>query len=336
MKKSFLLFTLLSAFPAFADYTEGLGYFDNQQYPQALAEFKPLADKGHDRAQYYVGYMYLNGYGVDRDETLGLKYIQKSVDGGFEKAESLMGYFLSEGLYVPQNKPKGLKLYQQAAEKGDDDALLNLGVAYYLGGGVEQDFDKAISYLSKVNVVNKPIAARYLADVYLAQGNAENSKKAPDLYRLAAANGDLPSFHFYASLKQQGKVVDANIDEAVKYYTYAASQSYAPSQYVLGTLYANGSVVSRDVYKGYAWISLAANQNFKLALEAQKKLEEDMTLSDLDKARREMVKLQTDVIGHVESPLEQAVLHNGSVLVTGGHNNQSVNNGRRLRPRRRR
>ena len=156
------------------------------------------------------------------------------------------------------------------------------------------------------------------------------------MYRLAAANGDLPSFHFYASLQQQGKVGNANMDEAVKYYTYAASQSYAPSQYVLGTLYANGTGVSRDLYKGYAWISFAVNQNFKPAETAQKELEENMTLSDLDKARREMVKLQNDVIGQVESPLKDAVVQNGSVLASRNKNNRSKPDGRRNRIRRRR
>ena len=336
MKKLFLLFTLLSSVPAFAGYTEALLYFDNQQYPQAFAEFKPLADRGSDRAQYYIGYMYINGYGVDRDEALGLKYIQKSVDEGFEKAEALMGYFLSEGIYVPQNKTKGFKLYQKAAEKGDDDALLNLGVAYYLGDVVDQDIEKSIEYLSKVNKVTKPIAARYLGDVYLSHGNKDTAKKALDSYRIAAANGDLPSFHFYAAAQQEGRVGDPNMDEAVKYYTYAASQSYAPSQYMLGTLYTNGTGVPRDILKGYAWISFAVNQNFEPAVTAQKKLEENMTLSELDKARREMLKIQTEVIDQVESPLKDAALQNGAVVIAGASNTTTTQGGRRPRARRRR
>ena len=335
MKKLFLLFTLLSAAPALAGYTEGLGYFDNQQYPQAFAEFKPLADRGSDRAQYYVGYMYLNGYGVDRDESLGLKYIQKSSDQGFEKAESLMGYFLSEGVYMPQNKAKGIKLYQKAAEKGDDDALLNLGVAYYLGESVEQDSDKAIEYLSKVNFVSKPIAARYLADVYLSRGGKEDAQKALNYYRISAANGDLASFHYYGMIQYEGRVGEPNLDEAVKYLTYAASQSYAPSQYVLGTLYINGKGVTRNLYKGYAWISFAVNQNLEIAIAAQKKLEENMTLSDLDKARREMASIQKETIDQVESPLKNAALRNGAVVISTPGSVQTTN-GRRPHSRRRR
>ena len=56
------LFLLVSA-PVWAGFTEAINYFDNQQYSQSFSEFKPLADKEDDeRAQYYVAYMYLNGF----------------------------------------------------------------------------------------------------------------------------------------------------------------------------------------------------------------------------------------------------------------------------------
>ena len=152
MKKIAFALMLLSALPAVAGMTEGLGYFDNQQYAQAFAEFKPLADKNDERAQYYVAYMYLNGYGTTQDEERGLTYLQKSSDQGFEKAMAMMGYFLSEGLHLPQDKEKAFELYTKAAEKGDDDALLNLGVLYYLGDGVEQSTRTALEYFQKVNL----------------------------------------------------------------------------------------------------------------------------------------------------------------------------------------
>ena len=249
-----------------------------------------------------------------------------------------MGYFLSEGVYVPQNKAKGLELYRKAAEKKDDDALLNLGVAYYLGEVVDQDLDKSIEYFSRVNKVTKPIAGRYLADVYLARDQSGDAKKAMDSYRLAAANGDLASFHSYAYIQQKGKVDGVNLPEAIKYYTYAASQSYAPSQYVLGTMYINGDGVTRDFFKGYAWISFAANQEFKPAIEIQKKLEDNMTLSDVDKARREMLVIQRETVNQVESPLKNAALRNGSVVVAnpGAGNGKGSDSNRVRRPRRRR
>ena len=331
MKKIAFTLMLLAALPAAAGMTEGLGYFDNQQYAQAFAEFKPLADKNDERAQYYVAYMYLNGYGTKQDEESGLIYLQKSVEQGFEKSMAMMGYFLSEGLHVPQDKEKAFELYTKAAEKGDDDALLNLGVLYYLGDGVEQDTRKALEYFQKVNLVNKPIVGRYIANIYQTSGIAEERAKVKSLYKAAAANGDLGSFHSLAYLCQTGPEAERDLDEAVKYYTYAASQSFAASQYALGTLYANGQGVEKNILTAYAWLSLAANQNLPVAIQAQKQLEENMTLSDLERGRREMIEIQRNVIGKVESPLKNYTATGGA-----GSAGSVKNPGKRPRSRRRR
>jgi len=331
MKKIAFLLVLLATLPAVAGMREGLGYFDNQQYTQAFAEFKPLADQNNERAQYYVAYMYLNGYGTTRDEEKGLSYLQKSVDQGFEKALSTMGYFLSEGLHMPQNKEKAVELYMKAAEKNDDDALLNLGVLYYLGDGVEQDTKKALEYFQKVDLVNNPIVGRYIANIYQTSANPEEQAKVKPLYKQAAANGDLESFRSLAYLYQTGPEAERNIEEAVKYYTYAASQSLATAQYALGTLYANGQGVERNIFTAYAWLSLAANQNLPVAIQAQKQLEENMTLSDLERGRREMIEIQRNVIGKVESPLKDYLASNSANQANSGKPE-----GRRSRSRRRR
>ena len=331
MKKIAFLWLLLAALPVSAGFTEGMSYYDNQQYSQAFAEFKPLADRGDEKAQYYVAYMYLNGYGVSQDENKGLDYLQKSVNQGFEKSLAMMGYFLSEGLHVPMDKQKGIELYQKAAEKGDDDALLNLGVLYYLGDGVDQDTRIALDYFQKVNMASKPLVGRYIANIYQASGNPEEQAKVKTLYMTAGANGDLGSIHSLAYLYQTGPENERNIAEAVKCYTYAASQSFAASQYALGTLYANGNGVEKNILTAYAWLSLAANQNFPVAIQAQKQLEENMTLSELEKARREMIEIQRNVMGKVESPLKDFLTSGGNSTATSEQNRRRRPGGRRRR-----
>ena len=93
MRKFAFLSTLLLTLPVAAGLTEGMGYFDRQLYPQAFNEFKPLADRGNEQAQYYTAYLYLNGYGVTADENLGLQYLNKSADQGYEKAQALLSSF---------------------------------------------------------------------------------------------------------------------------------------------------------------------------------------------------------------------------------------------------
>ncbi len=310
MKKLLLSFLLLFSTPTFAGFTEGINYFDNQQYSQAFSQFLPLANKGDERAQYYIAYMYLNGLGVGRDEVKGIEYLKKSVEQEYEKGLSLLAYLHSIGKSVELDKKKALELYQKAADLGDNDALLNLGVIYYTSDGVSQDTEKAIQYFEAVDLVAAPIVGRYLADIYQLSNDEKLKKKSKDLYLLAASNGDLGSFHSLASITHSEKGNQQNAELAVTYYTYAASQGYAPSQYALGILYANGDGVDKDILSAYSWITLAANQGLPQAIETQKQLEEMMTFSEIDRGRSNATRLQENTIGKIESPLKNYTLKN--------------------------
>jgi len=102
-----------------------------------------------------------------------------------------------------------------------------------------------------------------------------------------------------------GRGGDQNSQTAIAYYTYAASQGYVPAQYILGILYANGNQVARDVVEAHAWLSLAAGQKHEPAVKALQKLKEEMTLSDVDKARQRLIDLQKNTLGQMESPLKE-------------------------------
>jgi TPR repeat protein len=57
---------LLSAAHA-ADFWKGIDAANRGDYATALQEWKPLAEQGHASAQYNLGVMYANGYGVTQD-----------------------------------------------------------------------------------------------------------------------------------------------------------------------------------------------------------------------------------------------------------------------------
>ena len=98
-----ILFSLTSNVSWSADYNKGLtAYFDGD-YVTALRELKPLAEQGHDDAQFFLGRMYDQGYGVI------------------------------------QNYKTAVKWYRLSAEQGDSDAQYNLGLSYYYGDGVIKD-----------------------------------------------------------------------------------------------------------------------------------------------------------------------------------------------------
>ena len=305
MKKiGLILAAILTVLPVYADFLEGEEAFDNKRYSEAFQHFRPLADSGDFRSQYYMAYMYLNGYGVSKNDQLGLSYLQKSLDQNYHLAQALMGYLYSEGRVVPADPKKAVMLYQKAADQGNNSAMLNLGVAYYQGNGVPRNLTKAIELLEKIPVEQKPEAGRYLGDIYLTQ-NSDNAEKAVAAYRSAAEAGDLLSYVALGDIYLDGRGVDQDVERALKYYTYAASQASGAAQYALGIIYANGHGVSRDPVKAHAWLSWAMNQNYEPAVSALTQLKAEMTLTDLDRARVEFMKIQQQVLGKVASPFEE-------------------------------
>lgn len=332
MKKLYLslILGLLSfSFTATADFVEGENAFNNQQYAQAFSEFMPLAEKGDFRSQYYIGYLYLNGYGVQKNEKKALDYLQRATDQNYDLAQSLMAYLYAEGKLVSKDKKKSLLLYQKAADQGNVSALLNLGILYYTGDGVDKNVNKALDYFNKVPLVQKPIVGRHLGDIYANEGGFTDYNKAISYYRQGAQLNDLGSYHALAQMYQKGQGVTASISDAIKYYQYAASQNYAPSQYILGVIYANGEGVSRDKFVAYAWLSLAANQQLKVAEEARNKLVGTMSLTDIEKGRRKLIEIQQDTIGKISPPFSKTSVENAT-------STSQVNTAPRRRARRRR
>ncbi len=332
IKKLLLLALMGISLPIYAaNFSQGKDFFDQALYSQAFDEFKPLADKGARDSQYYVAYLYLNGLGIGKDEQKGLKYLRQSADQNYEKAQTLLGYMYSEGILLPKDKKKALDLYNTAAENGDDDALLNLGVMYYTGDTVEKDVEKAISYLEEIDVSSRPIAYRYLGDIYQNQGTPESFQKARIYYEYAASHDDIDAFHSLAYLLHQEKEVET----AFQYYTYTASLGNPLSQYMLGTIYANGELGKRDIIKAYAWFSLAAQQGLDIAIAAQKQLNKNMTLSDVQKSHEEIINIKNTITGKIQSPLKDKISAQKNVqsIAASPHKNRKPRGGRGKRSR---
>ena len=108
---------------AFADYKE---LIRQQKYQAALAEIEPLAENGNTDAQYYLGVLYDNGYGVTKDYIEAQKWYQKAAGQGYASAQFNLGYLYAHGQGVKQDYTLAVKWYQKAAVQGDSDAQYNL------------------------------------------------------------------------------------------------------------------------------------------------------------------------------------------------------------------
>jgi TPR repeat protein len=102
----------------------------------ALSMFKPLADEGNEKAQYWVADIYENGWGVPPDAKAAIGMLEKSAAQGFVPAERHLGDLYLHGNKVLQDFGRAHDLLHKAADAGDSDAQRELGQMFALGLGV--------------------------------------------------------------------------------------------------------------------------------------------------------------------------------------------------------
>lgn len=92
-------------------------------YAEAYCVLKPYAEAGDPEAQYNIGWMYMNGYGLMMNDRLALEWWQRaSVQGYIDATFSLaMAYSQGEG-QLAADMEKAIDYYLMAVEDGHEDA----------------------------------------------------------------------------------------------------------------------------------------------------------------------------------------------------------------------
>ncbi len=190
-----------------------------------IRNLRNLAKRGNARAQFQLGFIYFNGYGVTKS---------------YEKA---------------------FDLFKQAAEKGHALAQFNLGFMYYHGEGVIQNFEMAVHWYEKAAKQGHPNAQFNLGVMYIkGEGVTQNDEKAVDWYTKAAEQGHVEAQYNLAWSYYHGKGVTKSYEKAADWLKQAAEQGHPEAQYMLGVMYKEGEGVTQNDEKAVDWYTKAAEQ----------------------------------------------------------------------------
>jgi hypothetical protein len=192
-------------------YDKGQGVF--QDYAQAVYWYRKAAEQGFALAQDTLGVLYDNGLGVPQDYTQAAAWYRKAAEQGNADAQSNLGYLYASGLGVPQDYTQAAAWYcksaeqddyaqaalryRKAAEQGDAWAQYNLGVLYYKGRGVPQDFAKAyfwsdLAAAGKLNALDMERVAKLRDDSASILTPAELSREQERLRKWFEAHQAKP------------------------------------------------------------------------------------------------------------------------------------------------
>ena len=148
-----------------------------------------------------------------------------------------------------------LRLLKPLAEQGDAQAQFNLGVIYFNGDGVAQDYKTAVKWYT-LAAAQGDASAQYNLGLMFEEGNgvAQDYKTAVKWYTLAAEQGYAHAQNNLGNKLIDGQGVAQDYNAAFKWYTLAAEQGNAFAQYNLGLMYGN----AQDYVKAHMWWNIAA------------------------------------------------------------------------------
>jgi hypothetical protein len=165
---------------------------------------------------------------------------------------SMLWIFLGDG------DESSLGRAQAAAKRGDAPAEYFLGLAYFQGKDV-----------------------------------AQNYSKAAELFRKAAEQGNAHAQNDLGVMFENGLGVERDLTEAVNWFTRSAEQGDASGQGNLGRMCAMGSGVDIDLVKAYQWLSLSEAQGESAARTLLAATEPIMTHRELAEGRRLVAEYQS-------------------------------------------
>jgi TPR repeat protein/serine/threonine protein kinase len=191
-------------------------------YVKAAELLREAAKQGHCRAQTKLGFLLLNGLGIERNYAEAERYFRQASDAGDPEAMCMMGIVYLNGLGRTRNfdeaqrwAAKALALdFPPAKELLDtiakvktppSDDVFQRGVRYLNGKGVEQDFEKALELFRQAAADGHSDAMNEIGSCYLnGRGVKQDFQMAAVWFRRAAAAGSSAGSHNIEFMRRKG------------------------------------------------------------------------------------------------------------------------------------
>lgn len=123
----------------------GIQAWQHADYSQAVAIWRPLAEKGDADAAFNLGQAYRLGRGVTTNLAAAQTWFERAANKGHIDAQTTLGLMLFEN----GDRAAGVRWLRQAADKGEPRALLVYGTALFNGDAVKQDPILGYAYVSR-------------------------------------------------------------------------------------------------------------------------------------------------------------------------------------------
>lgn len=205
-------------------------------------------------ADYYLGRIYLYGYGQLKNNLLAIRYFTQSAQKGYLPAIQLMAKYT---LLHDKDPQQAFAWFKKAADAGDVDAQMFTAAAYMYGVGVKKNTDAATRYYINAAKSGNSLAQFTLAKNFIDSRNSSNRKLGLIWLNKAVANGNLQAITRLGELYLEGQLVDKDEKKGEELLNQAAAQGFAPAMVALGEL----ALEQNQKEQALQWFNKAGNQS---------------------------------------------------------------------------
>ena len=146
----------------------------------------------------------------------------KGIEKTAGKAAAYIGRMFLRGEGMEQNFEKAMTWFKRGVANGDAYAQYHLGVMYRDGYGVQQDGPRAATFFKTAAEQGLAIAQSAVGVLFLDQGDIETAGR---YFELAASAGVTEAFYYLAELTNNGLGRDRNCGLASIYYKVVAERA---------------------------------------------------------------------------------------------------------------
>lgn len=217
--------------------------------------------QGDPAGEAYIGWAYLTGTGIGRNEVEGRRWLHKAAIKGDANGQFLLAVSLANGLGGYKSEADALMWYKRAAENNHLSAQEKLGSFFKNGKVVVQDDSEAICWFLKA-AQRGHAKAQVSLGIMILEGRVEGKTEADAVlwFRKAAKQGDPLGQTNLGTLYLYGKGIEKDESKAIQWYQKASEKGFGPAQYALGWIYLEGLSVKQDNSEAARWFQKAANQ----------------------------------------------------------------------------
>ena len=256
----------------------------------ALQELRSVAKQDNPAAQYYLGAIYLQGFGVPADKSEASHWFQKAAKAGLVDAYYAMAKIQQEEAVVAWANAgpegcwicRGNRLVAAAIQGGNvlpariPDKIMEFRAqiiermrkiaAFEPSGEIYKvqlgQSEHEIEELEKRSAQGDREAQYRLAMIYEGMIAYTHDTKSPAEWLMKSATAEYPDAQYKigAMLMLGSSYIEQDIPTGVEWIKKAASQGFAPAQAQLGQMYLYGVGIKQDTPSARQWFEAAAEQ----------------------------------------------------------------------------